>query len=351
VRVLIIGGTGLTGPHVARRLVQLGHELALFHRGTSDVELPPGTRHILGDQRNLLDFRHEFRGFRPEIVLHMIAMSEVDAKNVMKTFKGIARRVVAISSQDVYRAYGRVTGFEPGPIDPVPISENAPLRTRLYPYRNQADHADHPLYHYEKILVERAILGIPELPGTILRYPMVYGPRDRQHRLFPYLKRMNDGRPAVLIGDDQSRWRWTKGYAENVAAATTLAVGDDRASGQVYNVGEAEALPEIEWVRAIGSAAGWDGEVVVVPAAHLPEGLTLALNTDQHLVTDTGRIREELQYEEVVTREEALVRTVTWERVHPPVQIDSRRFDYAAEDAILAGLKWSRQLPRYPNSE
>ena len=269
----------------------------------------------------------------------MVAMSEVDAANVMNTFKAIARRVIAISSQDVYRAYGRLIGIEPGPIVEAIIAEDAPLRTRRYPYREQAENADHPLYHYEKILVERAILGTPELPGTILRYPMVYGPRDRQHRLFPYLKRMNDGRPAILLGENQARWRWTRGYAENVAVATALAVTDDRASGQIYNVGEAEALSEADWVRAIGSAAGWDGEVVIVPSAQLPQGLTITLNTDQHLVTNTSRIREELGYEEVVTREEALVRTVAWEQVYPPEQIDPRRFDYASEDAILAGLK------------
>jgi hypothetical protein len=50
---------------------------------------------------------------------------------VVGTFKGMTYRVVAISSQDVYLAYGRLTGLEPGPAEPVPLTEHSPLRTRL----------------------------------------------------------------------------------------------------------------------------------------------------------------------------------------------------------------------------
>jgi nucleoside-diphosphate-sugar epimerase len=44
-------------------------------------------------------------------------------------------------------------------------------------------------------------MGTAGLPGTVLRLPTVYGPGDYQHRLFEYLKRMDDGRPAILLGE------------------------------------------------------------------------------------------------------------------------------------------------------
>ncbi|HCJ33637.1 MAG TPA: NAD-dependent dehydratase, partial [Ktedonobacter sp.] len=50
----------------------------------------------------------------------------------------------------------------------------------------------------------------PMLPGTILRLPMMYGPRDKQHRLFEYLKRMDDQRLAIILGEAYARWRWPR---------------------------------------------------------------------------------------------------------------------------------------------
>jgi hypothetical protein len=49
----------------------------------------------------------------------------------METVLGIARRVVALSSGDVYRAYDLLHGTEAGPPQPIPIAEDAPLRHRL----------------------------------------------------------------------------------------------------------------------------------------------------------------------------------------------------------------------------
>jgi nucleoside-diphosphate-sugar epimerase len=92
-------------------------------------------------------------------------------------------------------------------------------------------------------------------------------------------------------------------------------------------------------VRAIGRAAGWDGEVVVVPRERLPVSLRwwgdAAL--EQEWVIDTARIRAELGYAERVPRDEALRRTVAWERANPPADVPPALFDYAAEDAALAG--------------
>ena len=312
-----------------RRLAGAGHEVAVFHRGRTGAELPEGVWHFLGDRRRLGDRADELRSFGPEVVLDMIPMNEKDAQGVVDVFRGVARRIVAISSEDVYRAYDVVRGLAPGPPDPIPLSEDAPLRERLYPYEREG------IEDYEKILVERVVMGDPDLPGTVLRLPAVYGPGDYQHRLFDYVKRMDDGRPAILLGEGMANWRWTHGYVEDVASAIALAITDERAAGHVYNVGEAEPLPWAEWVREIGRAAGWEGEVVALPEDRLPQHLDWGLNTEQHWFVDTGRIRQQLGYAEEVSREEALRRTVGWERAHPPENVDPASFDYAAEDAAL----------------
>ena len=338
-RILVIGGTRFMGPLVVRSLGEQGHEVTLFHRGQTRSDLPRRVREILGDRSSLAESAVELQRLAPEAVLDMIPENEQDALEVMRIFSGVARRVIAISSQDVYRAFGRVNGKETGPVESMPITEESALRQNLYPYRGETvrDQDDPKKWQddYDKILVERVVMGDASLPGTILRLPMVYGPGDYQHRLFSYLKRMDDNRPAILLDEAEAQWRWTHGYVENVADAIAMAVTDDRAAGRIYNVGEPFTFTMAEWVGKVRQTAGWQGRVVSVSNGRLPEPLRWGINAEQDIVVDSSRIRRELGYEEQVDLEEALKRTVAWERANPPKEIDPKEFDYVAEDEFL----------------
>ena len=270
----------------------------------------------------------------------MVIGHEQQASDLMATFAGIARRVVVVSSQDVYQAFGRVNRQEDGDIDPSPITENSPLRNKLYPYRGETlrteDDPQRWRDDYDKIPAEHVIMNHPELPGTILRLPAVYGPHDFQHRMFPYLKRMLDGREAILLEASEANWRWTHGYVENVADAIGMTVSDERTSRRIYNVGEPFALSIVERVEHIAKAADWHGRIVTMSAERLPEKLRMDINASQDIVTDTSRIRQELGYSERIDLEEAFRRTIAWERDYFPEKIDPAEFDYAAEDRALA---------------
>ncbi|MCD4687390.1 MAG: NAD-dependent epimerase/dehydratase family protein [Anaerolineae bacterium] len=341
-RIFIIGGTRFIGPPVVRRLHAAGHTLWLFHRNPADVDLPKTVTHVYGDRAALVDRAKELRKLAPDLVLDMIPVAEAHAQAVMEVFRGVARRVVTISSQDVYRAYGRVNGTEPGPPDPVPLTEDSPLREQFYPYRGETPRtSDDPrrmLDDYDKILVERATMDDPDLPGTVLRLPMVYGPGDYQHRLYVYLKRMDDRRPAVLVNEQTSRWRWTRDYVENTAAAIALAVTDERAVGRTYNVGEERARSTAEWVQDMALVTGWNGRVFSAPDYQLPEDMKSRAGMEQELVVDTSLICEELGFEAPINRIEAMRRAVEWERANPPEHVDSSMFDYSTEDGIFSRL-------------
>ena len=342
-RILIIGGTRFIGPFVARRLADLGHSVTVFHRGTTPGDLPSEVQHLhcpdldFGTRRELAKYLPALRDLAPEVVLDMIPMTETAVHATQDALRGVARRLVLISSMDVYRAYGVLIGKETGELDPLPINEESPLRSQLYPYRGeQPRSADDPrrwMDDYDKIPLEHLALQDRDLPGTVLRLPMVYGPGDAQHRLFEYLKRMDDRRPFILLDEALANWRWTRGYVEDIAAGIALAVTNPRAAGRVYNVGEAQAAPMAEWVRAIARSAGWTGEVQVLPGKVLPAFLRADMDARQDLAVDTSRIRSELGYAETVMPQEALARTVAWERANPPAQVDPAQFDYAAEDA------------------
>ena len=329
-RVLVLGGTRFIGPCLVCRLVAAGHEVAVFHRGRTTAVLPSGVRVLVGNHHRLEDHAEEFRHLGPDVVVDMILYTEEDALSLVAALRGVARRLVAISSGDVYRAYGVFTRLEPGPLESTPIKEDSPLRQVLFPYRAGAKPGDDK-YDYEKILVERVVKGETGLPVTVLRLPMVYGPGDDQHRLAPYLKRMLDGRRAILLDEGMARWRCLRGYVEDVAAAVALAVTDPAAVGRVYNVAEPTPNSEAEWVARIGAVVGWGGAIVSVPGGKM----AVPFNTSQDLCVDTTRIRAELGYREVVDRDDSLRETVAWERDHLP----ELPVDYVQEDRLLAELQ------------
>jgi nucleoside-diphosphate-sugar epimerase len=165
---------------------------------------------------------------------------------------------------------------------------------------------------------------------------MIYGPGDKLHRFFPILKRIDDRRPAMLFAESVAAWRGPKGYVENVADAIALAAISDHIAPRVFNVGEQEIITELEWARRIAAACGWRGEFRVVRDGDAPDHLKPRGNYQQHWVADTSRIRRELGFRETVSREDALARTIAWERANPPAHVDPRQFDYAAEDASLS---------------
>jgi nucleoside-diphosphate-sugar epimerase len=304
------------------------------------VELAAGVQRILGDRNRLAEHRAAFEQFAPEVVVDIVLSSGKQARTLMETFHGITRRVVALSSIDVYRACGVLHGLEPGPLEPMPLKEDSPLRTRLQTYPPRQIEMLRTIFawvdeEYDKIPVEREVLGHSSLPATVLRLPMVYGPRDPLNRLLPIVKRMDDGRKAILLSAGMAQWRGPRGYAENVAAAIVLAATSERAAGRIYNVAEPDPCTELEWARKVASVAGWDGEFVVLPDDRAPAHLRPPGNFAQHWVADTTRIRQELGYREPLGHEVAIRRTLEWTRANPPASTAPYVFDYAAEDAAI----------------
>jgi nucleoside-diphosphate-sugar epimerase len=340
--VLVIGGTGFISSFVVRSLVAAGQEVTVFHR-SQDASLPPDVRHISGDRAQLAEFVDLFRQVRPEVIVDTIPYTQREAQTLVEVARGLVRRLVVISSVDVYRARDRICRSDPGPPDPTPLTEASPLRDRLFPYEQTRPEPGTDAFAttYDKILVEQTVTGEPELEATIVRLPQVYGPGDYSHRTFQYLKRMTDERPVILLPHEVANYRASRGYVEDVAEAVALCVISDKAAGRVYHVGDQDNLTETEWVGRIGRAAGWEGKIVFLPHERLPPSLQNKYGYDarQDWSIDTSRIRQEMGYSEPTPSDVAMQRTVDWERTNPPPKIDAAEFDYFAEDMTLAGQK------------
>jgi nucleoside-diphosphate-sugar epimerase len=283
---LVIGGTGPIGRHVVRQLAGAGHGVTVYHRGETECELPPAIRHVHDARAAIpvLHFPPELLTDPPDIVIHMIAMGQADAEAATRAFSGKTHRLVVPSSGDVYRAYGRFTGLEPGPAETGLVTEDSPLRTALHPYRSQSFPDKEWISDYEKILVERAVLSCKDLTATVLRLPKVYGPGTNSD-----LRTMYGAR-------HHPQWRWTHGYVENVSAAITLAATHPAAGGRIYNVGEAYTPTVEERLRRLPPSA--------IPAQENH------FHYQHNIAYDTSRIRRELGYQEPVDYAEGLRRTL-----------------------------------------
>jgi nucleoside-diphosphate-sugar epimerase len=343
-RILVIGGNGFIGSPLVSELRESRHEVALFHRRSDANLADSGIVQIQGDRNRLSDYADQLRRFSPDVIVDLILSSGQQARQLGVVAHEIARRVIAISSMDVYRAWGVLHEVEAGPLDPLPLTEDSPLRTtrRVYPpetlkmLQNTFTWLDE---HYDKIAVEEAIMSDSAVPGTILRLPMVYGPGDPLHRFLPLLKRITDGRSAIPLSEDLAAWRGPRGYVENVAHAIAIVATSDHAAGRIYNICDEPNLTELAWQTRIAKQMNWSGMFVVLPREQTPKQLLQPGNAAQHVVVSSERIRTELGYEELIEIEEAIRRTIDWELRNPPRTINPQQFDYSAEDTALANMR------------
>ncbi len=327
------------GTPLVNELLAGGHAVAVMHRNPTGAATP-GTVQLQGDRNRLADVLPSLRHFAPRVIVDMILSSGRQAEEVVGVAQILNARLLAVSSMDVYRAWGVMLQTEPGDLEPLPITEDSPLRSGSRTYPPEVINFLQNIFTwvnegYDKVAVERAVMHDGS-ENTIIRLPMVYGPGDPLHRMHPVLKRIADRRPAIILADDYAAWRGPRGYVDNVSHAIALAAISDAARRRIYHVCEEPCLSDLEWQQSIAARTDWDGKFVTLPREKTPKHLFIPANPAQHLVASSQRIRSELDYREPVTTDEAIRTTIAWERAKPPAGITLHQFDYAAEDAALA---------------
>jgi nucleoside-diphosphate-sugar epimerase len=206
--------------------------------------------------------------------------------------------------------------------DAVPVDETSPVREERYPYRGQIEGMD----DYDKLDVEEVYL---EREATVLRLPMVYGPRDGQRREEFILRRVRAGRRRIPIGS--GTWLGTKGFVADVARGVRLAIESPDARGEIFNLGESRTYPVGLWARMILEAAGSDAELVTVADDKLPPDLGITGSVRQHLLVDSAKARRMLGWTDTDARE-ALAISVGWHMANPPEETG----EFTADDDALA---------------
>lgn len=296
-KLLMFGGTKFIGRAVVERALELGHEVAVFHRGETEPEGMPEILHIHGDNTDVGDHINAIKAFGPDAVIDTTQFDTPRTQAAVDALTGLVDRYVLTSSMDVYMAYGRLHRTEPGRYQPVPISEEGELRT--LPGFGLTEDTDN-------LHIERVGLGQDKLPVTVARLPAVFGPRDYQRRIGNVIDRLRESKTESRIYPTYANFRWTWGYVENIADMLIECAMDRRPGNRVYNLGYPGGVTFVELREAVGKAIGWTGEILVTEeGTEEPEQ-----DFTQHWIADTSKFRNDFGYSERISIKEALKLTI-----------------------------------------
>ena len=303
-KVMVTGGAGFIGSHVADAFVCEGHDVVIVDDLSTGVRenLNSAARFYEVDLRDEQALNEVFAREKPEYVSHQAARAQV-RESMEKP--ALYAEVNVIGSLNLLQAcrrhgvkkviYASTGGAVYGEPEYLPADEQHPVNP-LDPYGASKHHVEHYLYLY------RANWG---LPYTILRYPNVYGPRQDPYgeagvvAIFA-VKMLTDAQPVINGSGEQER---DFVYVGDIAASNLLAVS--RGDGGIFNIGTGVGTSINDIFRLLRSATGYAGEEVHGPAKP-GEVFKIYLDAD--------KARSELHWNAKVSLDEGLARTVDYFR-------------------------------------
>ena len=301
-KVLMIGGTGLVGPHVIQQLYDFVPDVEVNTITRSGKSLFSETA-FKGDRHNEGDIERILQEVDPDFLIDMIPFNVEDATKISKLLNRVnpALPLIAVSSIDIYAAYAKLFGTENIDYQSCPISEDMSLRTTLG--------AEGEIY--DKLNVERIYKeNIQNL--TVLRFPATYGWPDRR-RVTPYLDTMLDEEPIIEIDNAVLSWRFSRCLHKNAAYSVVKAVEANQKGQHVYNVAEETPYSELEWCQKLAEIVSWKGKIKTVSAekeVQVINGNSVNLDRKQDFYVETQKIRQELGFYEKFDPDEGLEETV-----------------------------------------
>ncbi|MGH3824094.1 MAG: dTDP-glucose 4,6-dehydratase [Pseudonocardiaceae bacterium] len=303
-RVLVTGGAGFVGVHLADQLLRLPHITAVTvldicrHTAAPQalatscrIRLVHGT--VLDDEL-VTDLVTEC-----DAVIHLAAETFVDAsiaddhRFVDTNFTGTAvllrvlrnlggRRLLHVSTDEVF---GETTGE--------PFTEATPYRPRN-PYAATKAAADH---------LVRAYTVTHGLDAVICHCSNLFGRWQYPEKLIPVtVARLLRGEPARVYGTGHQSRTWL--HVTDAAAGLLAALGSG-GSGQSYLIGGDCELTTLDVVGRIAELMNIPAERAITFVADRP-------GHDHRYATDTSKARHELGWKPVTEFETGLEDTVTW---------------------------------------
>ena len=307
-RILVTGGAGFIGSHIAEAYLAAGHHVAIVDDLSTgfSANVPAGAALHKADIRNAAALDAVFAEERPELVNHQAARA-----NVRESFEkpveyadvnvcGSVSLLEACKKHGVRKViYASTGGAVYGEPAMLPVPETHAVNP-LDPYGASKHHVEHYLFLY------KANFGIDY---TILRYPNVYGPRQNPHgeagvvAIFTALM-MNGGQPRINGSGQQLRDFL---HVSDVAGASVLASGG-AGSGGIFNLGTGAGTSVNQIYDLLAELTGFAAAKVYAPAK---EGEVTQIYLDSTLA------RRSLGWTPAYSLRDGLASTVEFFRARP----------------------------------
>jgi len=309
-RVLITGGAGLVGSHIADKLIDAGVDEIMvidnFTRGTErNLEDARRRGHVTLYRRDIRDRAAVAAAMAGiDYVFHQAALRVTQCAEgprecvevlIDGTFNVLEASVAAKVKKVLFASSASVYG----------LADIFPTPETHHPYHNQT------LYGGAKVAGEQMLRAFHQMYGldyVALRYFNIYGPRMDVHGVFTevmirWLDCIERGEPPVIFGDGSQTMDFI--YIEDVAVANVLAA-KSKATDEVFNVASGEETSLLQLLETLLKVTGADLRPVFQPER--------SVNPVRRRLASTEKAERLLGFRASVGLEEGLRRLAEWRR-------------------------------------
>jgi 2'-hydroxyisoflavone reductase len=225
-RILILGGTGFTGPFQVKYALSRGHKVTVFNRGkTHPGELPKEAEQLLGDRNGQLD---ALKGRKWDVCIDIPTTLPVWVRDAAQILQGNVDRYVFISTISVYSDNSKPGMDESGPLaeykgaDAMKETQQTLAASRF------------ALYGPLKVLSEKEAEKWFPGKALIIRPGLIVGPGDETDRFTYWPVRLDRGGEILTPGnptdpvqfiDARDLAEWTIRMVEQGTTGTFNATG------------------------------------------------------------------------------------------------------------------------------
>jgi 2'-hydroxyisoflavone reductase len=246
--ILILGGTGFTGPEQVEYAIARGHRVTLFNRNKTRPDFFKGkvTEELVGDLNNDTS---ALQGKKFDVVLDNPTTLPVWVRNAAKYLKGNVKHYIFISTTSTYRDQSQIGINEESPTTPMPAGVD--------PYSLELSAASYGAF---KTRAEEEVRT--QYPGinTIIRPCLIVGPLDRTDRFTYWPARIDKGGEVLAPDspDDPCQFIDSRDLAEwTVRMAEAREFGLYNAIGPAKPMTIAEMLYGVKAITTAGAQFTW----------------------------------------------------------------------------------------------